>query len=145
MKELHLPAEDQLELYDVVVYEINGVQMIHRIVGIEEANEKHPEERLFQLQGDAVATPDKDPVRYEQMKGIYRGKRIPNVGSFVMFMQSPAGWLCIILILAYLVCEPIIGAILRKEQQARYDVICGKESDGEGKEKRSDVSEKENL
>ena len=36
----HLPAEEDLELYDVVVYKQDDMYVIHRIVGIEEPNEK---------------------------------------------------------------------------------------------------------
>ena len=49
-----LPGEFELELYDVVVYELRGELIVHRIIGIEEPNENHPDHRLFQLRGDAV-------------------------------------------------------------------------------------------
>jgi len=105
-----LPPEDQLELYDIVVYEhITGTLLIHRIVNIEEPNQKHPNERYFLLQGDANSSADVFPVRYSQMKSIYRGEKIPNVGSFVYFMQSPAGIICFILV-AFAVCAiPVVS------------------------------------
>lgn len=124
-----VPAEDELAVYDIVVYEINGEDVVHRIVGIEEVNAKHPNDRWFLLQGDAVNSPDTFPVLYSQIKAIYEGERLPNVGSFVLFMQSPSGWLCVILIFAYLIGEPIITRILRKEQEKRYAVICENCSD----------------
>lgn len=101
-----LPDEMDLKLYDIVVYEVDDMLVIHRIVGIEEPNDKHSE-RYFVLQGDAVHVRDKFPVTYSQMKGIYRGERIPFIGSFVMFMQSPAGYLCILLVLFVLIALPI--------------------------------------
>ena len=48
------PGEFELELYDVVVYEVDDTLIVHRIVGIEEPNSTHPEERWFLCQGDAV-------------------------------------------------------------------------------------------
>lgn len=104
----HLPAEEELELYDIVVYERDDMYIIHRIVGIEEPNEKHPNERHFLLQGDAVENPDKFPVLYSDMQGIYEGVRIPFVGSFVLFLQSPAGWLCVLLVLFSMVATPLV-------------------------------------
>ena len=48
-----IPKEEDLKLYDIVVYEVDGIMVIHRIVGIEEPNAQHPNERYFLLQGDA--------------------------------------------------------------------------------------------
>lgn len=104
----HLPKEEDLKLYDIVVYKQDDIYVIHRIVGIEEPNEKHPNERHFLLQGDAVDRPDTFPVLYSQMKGIYRGERIRFAGSIVLFLQSPAGWLCILLVLFALIGTPIV-------------------------------------
>ena len=119
----HLPAEEDLELYDIVVYEKNGTYIIHRIVGIEEPNENHPDCRHFLLQGDAVLTPDEFPVLYEQMQGIYYGERIPFVGSFVLFMQSPAGWLCILLVLASVILTPVLERLFASAIKTRRAAI----------------------
>ena len=115
----HLPPEDELKLYDIVVYERDGVYVIHRIVGIEEPNEKHPNERQFLLQGDAVASPDSFPVLYSQMRGIYKGDRIPFVGSFLLFLQSPAGWLCIFLVVFAIIVTPIVEKRIERERERR--------------------------
>ena len=115
----HLPAEDELELYDIVVYKQDDIHVIHRIVGIEEPNEQHPNERHFLLQGDAVERPDKFPVLYSQMQGIYEGTRIPFVGSFVLFLQSPAGWLCILLVIFAMIATPIIEKKIKEETDKR--------------------------
>ena len=115
-----LPKEEDLKLYDIVVYEhISGALLIHRIIGIEEPNEQHPDERYFLLQGDAVHYPDSFPVRYSQMKSIYRGERVPNIGSFVYFMQSPAGIICLILLVVSLILMPIADNYLLKREYAR--------------------------
>ncbi len=122
-----LPKEEDLELYDIVVYEhITGVLLIHRIISIEEPNENHPNERHFLLQGDAVYFPDTYPVKYSQMKSIYRGEKIPNVGSFVYFMQSPAGIICIILLLVSLVLMPIADNYILKREYERVKIFVEK-------------------
>ena len=115
----HLPLEDELELYDVVVYKQEDIYVLHRIVDIEEPNEQHPNERHFLLQGDAVERPDKFPVRYSQMQGIYEGTRIPFVGSFVLFLQSPAGWLCVLLVIFSMITTPIVEKKIKEETDKR--------------------------
>ena len=116
----HIPDEFDLELYDIVMYENDdGKLVIHRIVEIDEPNAKHPDERYFVLQGDANRYPDKIPVYYSQMRGIYEGERIPFVGSFVMFLQSPAGWLCIALVIIGTIISPIMQRSLRDHVNAR--------------------------
>lgn len=119
----HLPKEEDLELYDVVVYKMDDTYIIHRIVGIEEPNEAHPNCRYFLLQGDSVLNSDQFPVLYNQMQGIYKGERVPFIGSFILFMQSPAGWLCIILILFAIIVTPIIERKLEDEVKARLAKI----------------------
>ncbi len=121
-----LPPEEELKLYDIVVYDIEGYMVVHRIVGIEEPNSKHPNERYFLLQGDAVQTPDRFPVKYEQMKSIYKNERIQFVGSFVFFMQSPAGIMCYILVLFAFIATPIVEKKVLKERQERYEIIRNK-------------------
>ena len=118
-----MPREEELQLYDVVVYEIDGILLVHRIVGIEEANEKHPENRYFLLQGDAVDKPDRFPVLYGQMKGVYCGKKVPFVGSFVSFLQSPAGYMCIALVIFVNFALPFMERKIEKETQNRLAVV----------------------
>ncbi|MBE5751921.1 MAG: hypothetical protein E7357_05865 [Clostridiales bacterium] len=127
-----LPDEFDLKLYDIVVYEVDGDMIIHRIVKIEEPNEKHPDKRYFLLQGDAVKNPDQFPVYYSQMRGIYRGKRVPFVGSFITFMQSPAGYLCMILILFAFIATPIMEKKIDKEMQKRLALLEKEKSCGAG-------------
>ncbi len=129
-----LPREEDIELYDIVVYEMEGYMVIHRIVGIEEPNEAHPDERYFLLQGDAAEYPDRFPVRYSQMKSIYRDQRIPLVGSFVYFMQSPAGILCYILILFAFFALPMIEKRLESEKTMRLREINPKQETQDAEE-----------
>jgi hypothetical protein len=118
-----VPDEFELELYDVVVYEYEDMHIIHRIVKIEEPNNKHPEHRLFTLQGDAISSPDRDPVTYDQIKAIYKDQRVPFVGSFVFFMKSPAGWLCVLLVLFAIIATPIVEKKIRRETMLRLYTV----------------------
>ena len=119
----HLPAEDELKLYDIVVYKQDDLYVIHRIVGIEEPNENHPDERHFLLQGDAVENPDRFPVLYSQMQGIYEGNRIPFVGSFILFLQSPAGWLCVLLVIFSMIVTPIVEKKIKDATEKRISAF----------------------
>lgn len=123
-----LPDEFELKLYDIVVYEVDDTLIVHRIVRIEEPNEKHPNERHFLLQGDALENPDRFPVRYSQMKGIYAGKRMPFIGSFVTFLQSPAGYLCIILVLFSLIATPFMDKKIETEKRKRLAILLARQA-----------------
>ena len=114
-----LPDEMDLELYDIVVYETDDILIVHRIVEIEEPNEHHPNCRHFKLQGDAVDSPDRFPVLYEQMRAIYNGGKIPFVGSFILFMQSPAGLLCVLFALFTFIAMPLLESIIKKAKEKR--------------------------
>ncbi len=129
-----LPDEMELELYDVVVYETDGMLIVHRIVEIEEPNDTHPDCRHFRLQGDAVDSPDRFPVLYEQMRAIYRGDRTPFIGSFVLFMQSPAGWLCTLLIVVAIIATPILEKKLETARRQRLEICLGTGSVKDAKE-----------
>ncbi len=121
------PDEFELEVNDIVVYEFRGDFIIHRIVAIEEPTQSHPNQRYFLLQGDANDIADRFPVTYDQIKGAYNGTRIPFIGSFVLFMQSPAGWLCILLVVFAMIATPIAEKKLQKARQERIVVIIKNE------------------
>ena len=143
----HLPDEKDLELYDIVVYEKDDIQVIHRIVGIEEPNEKHPNERHFLLQGDANERADQFPVLYSQMRGIYEGQRIQYVGSFLLFLQSPAGWLCVLLIVFGMIVTPIVEKLIENEKKKRLALLfpCEEELPCEQVEEPREKCEKPNT
>lgn len=122
-----LPDEYDLKLYDIVVYEVNDILVVHRIIGIEEPNEKHPDCRYFLLKGDANEYGDKFPVLYSQMRAIYKGENIPFVGMVVTFMQSPLGFLSIIIIFLYCIIVPIYGKKMENaaKDRLRYLISVG--------------------
>lgn len=118
-----LPKEEELKLYDIVVYDVDGTLLVHRIVGIEEPNEKHPNERWFTLQGDAVETTDRFPVHYSQMRGIYKNQRVPFIGSFVLFLQSPAGYICIGLVILEMIGTAVMEKRISKAEKERLALL----------------------
>lgn len=135
-----LPDEMDLKLYDIVVYETDGMLVVHRIVEIEEPNAAHPDCRHFRLQGDAVSSPDRFPVLYEQMRAIYRGDRVPFIGSFILFMQSPAGWLCVIFTLFTFIAMPLIDSKIKAAKEKRILLYINEDTEEDG-EKITEIKE----
>ena len=125
-----LPKEEALKLYDIVVYEYDDTQIIHRIIEI--TTDQTTGEKRYTLRGDNVKYSDSEKVSYSQMKGIYKGKRVPYVGSFISFMQSPAGWLCILLIVIAFVATPIMEKKIEKEREKRLYARKGNVFNGTG-------------
>lgn len=121
-----LPDESELKLYDVVTYYKDGLLIIHRIVRIFEPDEKHPARRYL-MQGDANAYADETPITYNDMRGVYGNFRIPFVGSAIQFLHSPAGYLCVLLILFVDVVAPILDKKLAKAEEER--LIAAKKSE----------------
>ena len=70
------------------------------------------------------------------MRGIYYGERIGSVGSFFVFMRSPAGFLCILLIAFACIATPIAERKLKQAKDERLSAISpeykshGKEREG---------------
>ncbi len=120
-----LPKEEEIKLYDVVVYETQGQMVLHRIVEIKDVDEEYNVKRYI-FKGDANKEADKTPVLYSQMRGIYRGNRIQYLGSFVIFINSPAGYLCIFLIVVTLIAYPLIERKLVKEIKRRLAIVENK-------------------
>lgn len=114
-----MPEQKDLKIYDVVAYEKNGILVIHRVVGEYEKDG----ETLYLLRGDANLYNDHQYVKYSQMKGIYKGKRIAFVGSVVLFFQSPAGWMCIIMCAFISIILPIADKKMLKSINDRLVII----------------------
>lgn len=113
------PQQEEIQLYDIVIYQYENTYIIHRVVSIQEINGEY----FFKTQGDAISAPDAELVKYDQIKAIYNGEKIPYVGSFVFFLRSPAGWLCILLILFVIITTPIVERKLYREYVERIVLI----------------------
>lgn len=116
-----VPEEKDLKLYDVVVYRYEDMLVVHRIVQI--IHNKNG--TYYMLQGDNEPRADVMPVYYDQMVAIYRGERIPFIGSFIKFMQSPAGWICIVLVIVAMFAGPFLDKKLENERAKRLAIIMG--------------------
>lgn len=114
-----MPDQKDLKIYDVVAYEKNDILVIHRIVGEYEKDG----ETLYLLRGDANLYNDYQYVKYSQMKGIYKGKRLVFIGSVVLFFQSPAGWMCIIMCAFISIILPIADKKMLKSINDRLVII----------------------
>ena len=115
-----IPKEEDLKLYDIVVYKYNDILVVHRIVKIVHTKDNGT---YYMLQGDNEPKQDVMPVYYDQMIAIYRGEHVPFIGSFIKFMQSPAGWICIVLVLVAMFAGPALDKKLAKERAKRLAIL----------------------
>ena len=100
-----------LRIGDVIAFKVNdGTNVIHRIRSIDYLS------KSFVTQGDAVGKPDGYNPTYDQVIGKYVAKRIPLIGIFVIFFQSPAG---IVTVLSLLYCLLMIDSITKKIDKAQ--------------------------
>lgn len=78
---------DDLQKDDVIAYLVGGKVTTHRIVQVTELEGK----KMYITKGDYNNIEDRIPVEPSQIQGVYNGKRIPNLGNIMMFMQSNMG------------------------------------------------------
>lgn len=99
---------EDIAVGDVVVFidpEGNGTSLVtHRVTEIEEKDG----ERLLHTQGDANNTADPTPISSDKLLGRYL-RRLPKVGSAVLFMQTTPGLLlCVVLPILLLVGYDVV-------------------------------------
>lgn len=86
-------SKDDLKLYDIIVFKSDkGDNIIHRIIEINEYG--------YLTQGDANASTDKGTLyknylSFDRIEGKYNNFKIPFIGMFVIFLQSPSGMITI--------------------------------------------------
>ncbi len=115
-----MPEQEDIKLYDVVAYQASdGTLIIHRIIKIEEVDGQ----TMYTFRGDSNESSDLLRVSYSQMKGIYKGNRVPFVGSIIVFFQSPAGWICMLLMVLVLIVLSIVEYKFSKLINDRYLVL----------------------
>lgn len=113
------PPQEQLELYDVVVYQNGENLVIHRIVSIEEQNGQ----KYYFLRGDANNTDDARPVTYDEIIGVYTDFKITALGIFVIFLQSPLGYISMGLVFILECISPIFEKKIGKAIKERLKSI----------------------
>lgn len=105
---------EELEVGDVIAYVNGGATVTHRITAIDTNTDG---DLLFTTKGDANNAEDTTPVTEEQLVGIYRW-RIPKVGDFALFLQTPLGMLLFVgvPVLAFLIYD-----IIRRQRYANRE------------------------
>ena len=108
-------AEPQeLEVGNVIAYMEGEVVVTHRIIGIEPGEDG---KLLFYTKGDANNTEDLHPVTEDNLVGIDRW-RIPVVGDFALFLQTPLG---MVLFIGVPMLAFIMYDILRRRHYAEKE------------------------
>lgn len=115
---------DELKNQDIIAYKKDNVVILHRIVNIKEENN----ERVFVTKGDNNEYEDLKGVRESQVEGLYI-RRIANLGSTLLFMQTPLGMVICVLL------PVIIYLILEITDELRYRASKKKETTNKGKKK----------
>lgn len=99
---------------DVITFMQNKTVVTHRIIGIETDKDG---KLLFTTKGDANNTEDREPVSEDDLVGVYMG-RIPKVGDFALFLQTPLG---MILFVGVPLLAFIIYDIVRRQHSANKE------------------------
>lgn len=112
-----VPAEpEELQVGDVISYMESGstVVVTHRIIEIVTETDSG---LSFRTKGDANNTEDAELVPADRLVGIYRS-RIPKVGDFAMFLQTPVGMIVFIGVplLAFIIYD-----IIRRQKYANKE------------------------
>lgn len=100
-----------LEVGNIIAFMQGKTVITHRIIDIQTGENG---ELLFSTQGDANNAPDQHPVTENELVGIYKG-RIPKVGDFAMFMQTPLG---MIIFIGIPLAAFIVYDIIRRQRYA---------------------------
>lgn len=112
------------EKSDVICFHSGDVYVTHRIVKIDTDEDGNT---VYTTQGDANNTPDVQSVRPEQILGFYV-THVKGLGGFVLFMQTPAGMICCVLLpLLAIFClfwiPPKIVDRLAKQKQTAENLL----------------------
>lgn len=129
----------KLKAGDIIAFSENGsiTVVTHRIVDVQTGEDGQP---LFFTKGDANNAEDQEPVSAERVIGIYRS-RIPKVGNFAIFLQTPLG---MVLFIGVPVLGFIIYDMIRRQHYANKNRRKSEEMEAELERLRALAGEKEN-
>lgn len=105
---------EELEVGDVIAFMEGKVVVTHRIIEVQTGENGEPE---FITKGDANNAQDQRPVTSNNLVGIYKA-RIPKVGDFALFLQTPMG---MVLFIGLPLLAFIVYDIIRRQQYARKE------------------------
>lgn len=105
-----------LKLYDVIAF-VNdeGINVIHRIKGFKGSS--------YVTRGDSNNADDKYNPTFEDVIGVYTDEKIPLVGVFVLFFQSPSGVVTVAALIFCLVMMDKQNKKLREVQSERLEKL----------------------
>ena len=105
---------EEVEVGDVIAFMEGKVVVTHRIIEVQTGENGEPE---FITKGDANNAQDQRPVTESNLVGIYKA-RIPKVGDFALFLQTPMG---MVLFIGLPLLAFIIYDIIRRQQYVRKE------------------------
>lgn len=105
---------DELKAGDVIAFMEGKVVVTHRII---EKTVDETGKPVFYTKGDANNAQDEMPVTEDNLVGIYKS-RIPKVGDFAIFLQTPLGMIIFVGIplLAFIIYD-----IIRRQHYANKE------------------------
>lgn len=105
----------KLSTFDIIAFKNNkGINIIHRIKEIIVVND----EVRFITRGDANNTDDAYRPKFDDVIGVYSGRRIKGIGMSVMFFQSYAGIITVVSVVYTMI---YISFFNRKLEDATFD------------------------
>ena len=111
--------KSEIHINDIITFRINNDIVTHRIIDIEEVNEK----TTYTTKGDKNTVSDIEKIEFEQVEGKYI-TRIPKIGKILTLLKNKIVFLIILTILIICFCweRRIYNLkIKRKEKREEYE------------------------
>lgn len=113
-------SAESLKKYDVIVYTNgDGVNIIHRIIGIEYTDSGVK----YVTRGDSNNQTDKYKPAFDEVIGRYTGQKVSLVGIFVMFLQSYSGIVTAAAVIYCLLMIERIGDKINRKENERLEFL----------------------
>ncbi len=119
-------SEDDVKLYDVIAYKSkDDVVIVHRIRVIETLEDGS---KAYHTRGDKNAIDDDNNfygayLTYDDIIGHYTGARVPEIGIFIIFVQSNAGIITIVSIIYCLLMYDRLNNKYEKAMDERTELL----------------------
>ncbi len=119
-------SEDDIKLYDVIAYKSkDDVVIVHRIRVIETLEDGS---KAYHTRGDKNAIDDDNNfygayLTYDDIIGHYTGARTPEIGIFIIFVQSNAGIITIVSIIYCLLMYDRLNSKYEKAMDERTELL----------------------
>lgn len=112
------PDDASYNVGDVISFRSGNIYVTHRISEITADGDGNT---AYITKGDANNAPDEDPVRPDQILGVYR-TRFEGMGKALLFIQTPVGMIVcvmlpIVLVLLLFLVPPYIEARIKLNSQ----------------------------